>query len=65
MSDKEAQIEQAFWDFDAERKRTGAERDAFKNNVRLLVMRAQQHSRQPCVMCDNNDGHLTHKCPRD
>lgn len=30
-------IEGAFWHFDAERKRTGAERDAFKHQLRLVV----------------------------
>lgn len=33
----EERIERAFWEFDAERKRTGAERDAFKRQLRHLV----------------------------
>lgn len=32
--DEEEMIEAAFWEFDAERKRTGAERDAFKGWMR-------------------------------
>lgn len=30
-------IEAAFWHFDAERRRSGAERDAFKRQVRLVT----------------------------
>ena len=33
----EEAIEAAFWAFDAERKRTGAERDAFKGQMRRLL----------------------------
>lgn len=33
MTPSEDEIEQAYWEFDAERKRTGAERDAFKRQV--------------------------------
>lgn len=36
-------IEGAFWHFDAERKRTGAERDAFQHQIRSVV-RAHMHS---------------------
>lgn len=31
-------LEQAFWEFDAERKATGAERDAFKRQLRPVVL---------------------------
>lgn len=30
-------IEKAYWEFDTERKRTGAERDAFKRQMRKLA----------------------------
>jgi hypothetical protein len=33
----EDKLEQAYWDFDVERELAGAERDAFKRQVRLLV----------------------------
>lgn len=37
MTSTEEKIEQAFWEFDAERKRSGAERDAFKRQMRILA----------------------------
>jgi hypothetical protein len=33
----EDKLEQAYWDFDTERQRTGAERDAFKGQLRQLA----------------------------
>lgn len=35
--DRQDRIENAFWLFDDERKRTGAERDAFKNQVSQVL----------------------------
>lgn len=59
MHTPEARAEAAFWAFDEERKRTGAERDAFKRQALGMAI-----AMEPCEMCDNGDGHLRHTCPR-
>lgn len=41
----EAALEAAFWAFDEERRRTGAERDAFKHTARALLRAHMQQVR--------------------
>jgi hypothetical protein len=49
-------IEAAFWHFDAERKRTGAERDAFKHHLRSVV---QAHIASVCRLMEETTLYLT------
>jgi len=48
----EDQIEQAFWAFDDERKRTGVERDAFKRHLREADARGREQGKVACELFD-------------
>jgi hypothetical protein len=52
---QEDAVEQAFWDFDADRVRTGAERDAFKHQARRLL---RQHMRPLQALLAETDIYL-------
>jgi len=52
---QEDALEQAFWAFDTERVRTGAERDAFKHQGRLLL---RQHMRPLQELLEEADIYL-------
>jgi hypothetical protein len=44
----EDRIEELFWKFDTERKRTGMERDAFKSAMRQFAVYSLDHAGVPC-----------------
>lgn len=55
VADEEA-IERAYWGFDAERARSGTERDAFKSQLRLAIRRTRAEAADVVKHLSNEDG---------
>lgn len=55
VEDEDA-IEQAYWVFDTERKRSGVERDAFKGQLRLVIRRTRIEAADVVKHLSHEDG---------